>query len=75
MSKQDILEDLKRLGINPGAWQKTEGGAVQEPEFVRQQKDHFAKILPFIEKQLADDLQTLAQLKEMKKRAKYGGGM
>jgi len=75
MSEQDILEELRKLGINPGAWQKTEGSDVREPEFIKQQKDHFAKILPFLEKQLADDVQTLAQLREMKKRAKYGGGM
>jgi hypothetical protein len=75
MTEDQIKEEMKKLGIDPGSWQKTEGGEAQEPEFIRRQKKRFAQVLPFLEKQLADDIQLLAQLKEAKKRVKYGGGM
>lgn len=75
MTEDEIQKELEKLGVDPGTWQKTKGGGAKEPGFVTRQKEHFAQVLPFLEHQLADDVQLLAQLREAKKRAKYGGGM
>lgn len=72
MTLDELKERLKAAGAN-GQWVETPGGSF-EPEAFTEQRERLAQIKGHLERQLTDDLQLVALLREELNRVKHGGG-
>jgi hypothetical protein len=70
---EEIQAKLKDLGIPLEGWGKTKGGAVQSP-LIEKQKEALRRAKGFLEDQLKNDRDLLAELQEQANRLEHGGG-
>ncbi len=70
---EQIEEELKAMGIDPGAWGVSEGGEASMPVLNRQ-AEVLLKLKGALEGMVAKDLASLEQLREQMERLGHGGG-
>jgi len=70
---EEIQSKLKDLGIPLDGWGQTKGGEVQSP-LIEKQKGALRRAKGFLEDQLKNDRDLLAELHEQVNRLEHGGG-
>ena len=70
---EDVLAELERHGVKPGAWQATESRKLK-PAFIERQKDMLVKVKDLLEAQLEEDKKSLVKAQETLNRLRHGGG-
>lgn len=70
---EQIMEELKSLGIDPGAWGFSEGGNAAMP-MLNRQGESLKKLKGALEGMVEKDLASLGQLREQMERLEHGGG-
>jgi len=73
MSPEEVLEELKKLGVDAGGWGKVESHTAQ-PQFLRRQGESLTKLRDILESVVAKDQADVARLREQLTRLEQGGG-
>lgn len=72
ISLEELQAKLKAAGIE-GQWVEM-GGTQFEPETFKKQRERLVQVRGHLQRQLQDDLQLVAMLREELNRVKRGGG-
>jgi hypothetical protein len=72
-TSEQLVEEMKALGIDLGAWGSSEGGDATMPVLNRQ-GEALVKLRVALEGMVAKDLASLGQLREQMERLEHGGG-
>ena len=70
---EQILQDLKDLGVDLGAWGIADGGSTVLPSVIRQRLA-LLKLQKALEQMAEKDFLALTQLHEQLQRLEHGGG-
>lgn len=71
---EQLVEEMKALGIDLGAWGMSEGGEATMP-LLNRQAEVLAKLKGALEGMVVKDLASLEQLREQMERLEHGGGL
>lgn len=70
---EQIMEELKSMGIDSGSWAASNGGQSVLPS-VERQRESMIRLSVALNKIISGDQSTLDQLREQLKRLEHGGG-
>jgi len=70
---EQMVEELKAMGIDLGEWVASDGGDVMMP-LVGRQVEAMLKLKSALETMVARDLASLDRLREQVQRLEHGGG-